>query len=157
MPEIQLGEERRNEWYRMSRRKKRKEWGRAERVRKRHGKRKMTGNKCWEMRGKREEEGRRGWRQKRRKGKEKKLTAKERKQTAEEEAGKWNGRQTEETRSDGEAGGVERQLKMERRMVSGGRGGNNKEGRVEGKSSYFNIKQHREEFNVPFTDPFACL
>lgn len=29
--------------------------------------------------------------------------------------------------------------------------------RVEGESSYFNIKRHGEAFNVPFTAPFACL
>lgn len=51
---------------------------------------------------------------------------------------------------------MERQLKAEKMMVRGGREGKNKEGRVEGESSYFNIK-HGEEFNVPFTAPFACL
>lgn len=74
-----------------------------------------------------------------------------------EEGGKWEERQTEETWSDGEAGGVERQLKAEKMIVRGGREGKNKEGRVGGGSSYFNIKQHGEEFNIPFTAPFACL
>lgn len=52
---------------------------------------------------------------------------------------------------------MERQLKAEKMIVRGGREGKNKEGRVEGESSYFNIKQHGEEFNIPFTAPFACL
>lgn len=39
----------------------------------------------------------------------------------------------------------------EKRTRGGGVGG------VEGHSSYFDIKQHGGEFNVPFTAPFACL
>lgn len=48
--------------------------------------------------------------------------------------------------------GVEGEKRTGREGLEGWRGGG-----VEGHSSYFDIKQHGGEFNVPFTAPFACL
>lgn len=129
---------------------------RAEGVRNRHGERKMTGSECWKERrrmkevnragGKTQEEYRKGETDGKKRG-NRRLKRKQGKRET-------DGRRKQEVMV------RQRQLKTERAMMRGGRGGKNKEGRerwVEGKSSYFNIKQHREEFNVPFTAPFACL
>lgn len=63
-------------------------------------------------------------------------------------------KQTEETWSDGEAGRSRKIINGEEKDAEGEE---ERERWVQSKSSYFNIKQHREELNVPFTASFACL